>query len=69
MTTAMLLLDYVEVLPGTIESSEHPQIRAFGCITRITIHKTSLFYTQDTYKWSDLLGGQYECGVLDPRSE
>ena len=52
-----------------LESSEHPQIRAFGCISRITINKTSLLCTQDTYKWSDILGGQYECGVLDPRSK
>ena len=65
--TARLIMS--EVSPGTIESSEHPQIRAFGYISWITINKTSLLYTQDTYKWSDLLGGQYECGVLDRRSE
>ena len=37
----------------------------------LIINITSLLCTQDTYtyKWSDLLGGQYECEVLDPRSE
>ena len=47
-------IDYVEVKACTIESSEHPQIRAFGCTHWIAINKTSLLCTQDTYKWSDL---------------
>ena len=47
-------IDYVEVKACTIESSEHPQIRAFGWTHWVTINKTSLLCTQDTYKWSDL---------------
>ena len=46
--------DYVKVSAGTIESSEHPQFRAFSCTSRIRINKTSLLCTQDTNKWGDL---------------
>ena len=67
--TARLIMSKSRLAP--LKAVSIPRLELLGTLVglRLTRQDISLLYTQDTYKWSDLLGGQYECGVLDPRSE
>ena len=67
--TTRLIMSKSHLAP--LKAVSIPRLELLGTLVglRLTRQDISLLYTQDTYKWSDLLGGQYECGVLDRRSE
>ena len=61
--TAQLIMSKSRL--ASLKAVSIPRLELLGALE----DKTSLLCNEDTYKWSDLFGGHYERGVLDPRSE